>query len=267
MNEEDQVRHLLEDAGPRPEVPPEDLARIKEAFRTEWEEHVRRRRSPHRRLSLLAASLLLALGLGWWLWPTAPPALETGPFPMAFQSFRLDEDSRVLQVSPSEIRLERGAVYVDSRMGIVVIHTPFGTVREIGTRFEVRLLESALRVRVREGAVLAEAHRVEAGTELILREDGSVARQPTAAWGPEWSWVLKAAPPLQIEGLTLKDFLDRVSRETGWTVRYEDPKAGEIVLHGNVGDLAPDQALEIVLPGAGLDHEVVDGVLILKAPR
>lgn len=260
------MRHLLEEAGPRPEVPPEDLAKIKAAFRTEWEGHVRRRRSPDRRLWLLAASLLIVLGLGWWLWPTAP-ALETRAVPKAFPSFRLDADSRVLRTSESEIRLERGAVYVDSRMGTVVVHTPFGTVREIGTRFEVRLLESALRVRVREGAVLAESHRVEAGTELVLREDGSVTRNRIAGWGPEWSWVLKAAPPLQIEGLTLKDFLDRVSRETGWTVRYEDPKAGEIVLHGDVGDLAPDQALEVVLPGTGLEHQVVDGVLILKAPR
>ncbi|HET9225106.1 MAG TPA: FecR family protein [Thermoanaerobaculia bacterium] len=266
MNEEDQVRHLLEEAGPRPEVPPEDLARIKAAFRTEWEEHVRRRRSPDRRLWLLAASLLLALGLGWWLWPSAP-ALETGPFPRAFDSLRLDADSRAIRLSASEIRLERGAVYVDSRTGTVVVHTPFGTVREIGTRFEVRLLEAALRVRVREGAVLAESHRVDAGMELILREDGSASRSPMASWGPDWSWVVQTAPPLRIEGLTLKDFLDQVARETGWTIRYEDPKVGGIVLHGDVEDLAPAQALEVVLPGAGLDYQLVDGVLVLKSPR
>jgi len=98
-----------------------------------------------------------------------------------------------------------------------------------------------------------------------------VTRGRIAAYGPLWSWVLKAAPPLRIEGLTLEEVLERVARETGWTVRFEDPRvaasADEIVVHGDVGHLTPDQALEVVLPGAGLDHRVVDGVLILKAPN
>lgn len=294
MNEEEQVRHLLEEAGPRPEVPPEDLAKIKAAFRAEWQEHVRRRRSPDRRPWLLAASVVLAFGLGWWLWPAAPSdpvarveasgetiqagaRLEAHEGPAVFRlaggaSLRLDAGSRVRLVSASEVRLERGAVYLDSeRTGKVAVHTPLGTVTELGTQFEVRLLGSAVRVRVREGAVRVESHRVDAGAELTLKADGSVSRSRIAAWGPPWDWVLKAAPPLRIEGLTLAEVLERVARETGWTVRYEDPglaaSADEIVVHGNVGHLAPDQALEVVLPGAGLDHQVVDGVLILRAPN
>ena len=297
MNEEDQVRHLLEEAGPRPEVPPEDLAKIKAAFRSEWEEHVRRRRAPDRRLWLLAASVLLALGLGWWLWPAPSPPVAhvegtsgteegavfapgtlvvTDEDPLALSlgggaSLRLDAGSNVRVVSASVIELRRGAVYLDSEgAGNIAVQTPFGTVQEVGTQFEVRLLDSALRVRVREGAVLLNSHRVEAGTELVLL-DGAVTRNRIAAWGPEWSWVLKAAPPIQVEGHTLKEVLKRVTRETGWTVRYEDPgleaSAGEIVVHGDIGHLAPDQALEVVLPGAGLEHQVVDGVLVLKAPR
>lgn len=294
MNEEEQVRHLLEEAGPRPEVPPEDLAKIKAAFRAEWQEHLRRRRSPDRRLWLLAASVVLALGLGWWLWPAAPAVpvarvessgetirggakVETGESPAAFRlaggsSLRLDAGSRVRLVSASEVWLELGAVYLDSAgVGTVAIHTPLGTVTEVGTQFEVRLLGSAVRVRVREGAVRVDSHQADAGTELTLRADGSVTRSRIAAYGPPWSWVLKAAPPLRIEGLTLEEVLEGVVRETGWTVRYEDPgiaaSAGEIVVHGDVEHLAPDQALEVVLPGAGLDHRVVDGVLILRAPN
>ena len=288
------MRRLLEEAGPRPEVPPEDLAQIKAAFRAEWQEHVRRRRSPDRRLWLLAASIVLALGLGWWLWPPASSSpvahvessgqtinagarLEAHDGPTAFRleggsSLRLDAGSLVHLVSASEVRLERGAVYLDSEgIGRIAVHTPLGTVTELGTQFEVRLLGSAVRVRVREGAVRLESHRADAGTELTLRADGSVTRSPIAAYGPPWNWVLKAAPPVRIEGLTLAEVLARVTRETGWKVRYEDPglaeSAGGIVVHGDVGHLAPDQALEVVLPGAGLDHEVVDGVLILRAPN
>lgn len=301
MNEEDQVRHLLEEAGPRPEVPPEDLARIKAAFRAKWEERVRRREAPGhvRRILLLAASVVLAIGfgfgLGWWAtWKPAsddPVAraessgetiragarLETHEAPAAFRlesgpSLRLDAGSRVRLVSASEVHLERGAVYLDSEgTGTVAVHTPLGVVTDVGTQFEVRLLGPAVRVRVREGAVHVDSHRADAGTELVLRDGGSVARSRIAAWGPEWSWVLEAAPALQLEGLTLAEVLKRVARETGWKIRWEDPRvaasAGEIVVHGDIGHLAPDQALEVVLPGAGLDHQVVDGVLILRAPR
>jgi ferric-dicitrate binding protein FerR (iron transport regulator) len=298
VNEEEQVRHLLEEAGPRPEVPPEDLAKIKAAFRAEWQQHVRRRRFPDRRLWLLAASVLLVIGFGWWLWPaaSAPVARVEGTSgreegaellsgtgvvteedPLALRleggaSLRLDVDSQVRLVSTSVIELRRGAVYLDSEgTGTVTVQTPFGTVMEVGTQFEVRLLESALRVRVREGEVRVDSHRAEAGTELTVQADGSVTRNRIASYGPPWSWVLKAAPPLRIEGLTLAEVLARVTRETGWTIRYEDPgiaaSAGEIVVHGDVGHLAPDQALEVVLPGAGLDYQVVDGVLILRAPN
>ena len=298
MNEEEQVRHLLEEAGPRPEVPPEDLAKIKAAFRAEWQEHVRRRRSPDRRLWLLAASVVLALGLGWWLWPAnrdivarvegtsgkgegeaivSGTGVVTEEDPLALRleggpSLRLDSDTQVRLVSTSVIELRRGAVYLDSEgAGTVAVHTPLGVVTEVGTQFEVRLLGPAVRVRVREGAVRVDSHRADAGTELTLSPGGSVTRGRIAAWGPEWSWVLEAAPPLRIEGLTLAEVLDRVTRETGWTIRYEDRQveasAGEIVVHGDVGHLAPDQALEVVLPGAGLEHRVADGVLVLKAPR
>lgn len=314
MNEEEQVRHLLEGAGPRPEVPPEDLARIKAAFRAEWEQHLGRREARRfplsgRRLWALAASLLAALGLGWWLWSpgssSAPVArvesaagvarltageeiragaeLETGEGYAALRlaggpSLRLDAGSRVRLLSESEVRLERGALYLDSEgagfADAVAVHTPLGVVTDVGTQFEARLLGegSALRVRVREGAVRVDgsggSHQADAGTELTLRADGSATRQRIAAHGPAWSWVLRAAPPLAVEGLTLAEFLDRVSRETGWTIRYADPDLAEsartIVVHGDLGRLAPDQALEVVLPGAGLDHQVVDGVLVLR---
>lgn len=358
--EEGEVRRLLERAGPRDAVPPEDLEPIKAAFRTAWQEHVdgsrpqAPRREPGRRsgrlagwqLAALAASLLLVLGLGWWLWRIAAPA-GAGPAarveslagrvtardidrggregpdgaaratPLADgaevpagavletagagepavgraalrlaggASLRLDAGSRVRLVSASLIELERGAVYLDSGGGsrrprAVEVRTPLGTAREVGTQFEVRLLglgeAAALRVRVREGAVRvdrsggsAAPYLTGAGVELTLRADGSVARRRIAGHGAPWAWVLAAAPPLAIEGLTLQQFLDRVARETGWTIRYADPdlaaSARSIVVHGNLGDLRPDEAPDVVLPGAGLRHELAGDVLIVRKDR
>ena len=132
----------------------------------------------------------------------------------------------------------------------------------------VRLLESAVRVRVREGAVLVESHRVEAGMELTLRSDGSLDRQKVASHGPAWSWVLKAAPPLAIEGLTVEEFLNRVARETGWQIRYADPEiaesAGTIVVtahYDHVGIGRPDETGDSIYNGADDDASGTAAVL------
>ena len=69
--DEDEIRNLLTGAGPRPEVPPEDLRLIRSTARAEWErlvetEQERRRRLQVRGLLALAASLILAFLVGWW---------------------------------------------------------------------------------------------------------------------------------------------------------------------------------------------------------
>ena len=367
-SEAERVRRLLEEAGPRPAVPTEDLAAIKKAFRAEWTEHVGNRplegsRSPlPRPLLALAAVLLVALGLGWWVWRTAPPAgpetvarveildgavtarppqkggdgdgdgeavialavdrelpagteLVTGaagavPGRAALRlasgvSLRFDTGSRARLQSGSEIELAAGALYVDTGavdtgadtgtgapsggLEALRIHTPLGVVRDVGTRFEVRLLAAdgeegegpapgtgggadALRVRVRAGRVDlrwdATSDSAEAGEELTLHADGSVDRGRIAVHGAAWDWVFKVAPVFEIEGRNLAELLDWVARETGWEIRYGDPAlaeaAGSIVLHGSLGEATPDQAPEIVLPGAGLRFRMEDGVLVVE---
>jgi hypothetical protein len=132
--------------------------------------------------------------------------------------------------------------------------------------------DGGLRVRVRDGLVAVEGggrHVVApAGQEFVLRRDGSLVRRSLAPWGTEWRWVLEAAPPFAVEGSTVAELLAWVGRETGWRVRFEDPalaaEAGGIVLHGSLGDLAPDQVPFAVLPGAGLDAVLADGTLRVR---
>ncbi|HEX4953582.1 MAG TPA: FecR domain-containing protein [Thermoanaerobaculia bacterium] len=340
VGEEREVSRLLVAAGPRDEVPAEDLAQIKAAFRAAWQLQVgertrppapaRRARLP-RSLLALAATLALVLGAAWWLsrGPVVPapsvvarveslrgglatsaargashfgvgseiPAgawLETsvdgaeGPGVAALRlssgtSLRLDGATRVCLETANRVRLERGAVYLDSggldhRAGVVVV-TPLGEVREVGTQFEVRLLageggtgESEMRVRVREGEVRLEAgggsRSATAGQELTLRSDGSVARGSVIGHGTPWDWVLAAAPPLASEGRTLGQLLEAVARETGWRIDFADEglaaSARSIVVHGDLGPLRPDQVPDVVLAGAGLRGEVVDGALVIS---
>lgn len=321
MND-DRVRQLLEKAGPRPDPPPEDLAAIQAAFRSQWQEHVgktrRTSRSPWMAGLAAAAVLLVGIGLWWWSLGGSTPATPIGrmetlegtvtagsetrlsaddEIPAGTElvteaesgaglrlangtSLRLDSDTRVLLVSPSSVELERGAVYADTGSlpnKSIQVSTPFGTATDVGTRFEVRLLEDgagAVRVRVREGLVRLEAQETrgtaEAGVELTLFAGGNFSRADVAPWDPSWAWVMDLAPPFELEGRTLDELLHWVARETGWTVRYADPEleasAGSIVLHGSTGGLTPDQAPDVVLPGAGLEHEVVDGTLVVREP-
>lgn len=177
-------------------------------------------------------------------------------------SVRLDEESRVQLASDHAVVLDRGAVYVDARaVGTAVeVRTTLGVVRDIGTQFEVRLVEeggAALRVRVREGEVVLErgetTHHAGLGEQLLMRTDGSVARSEVSVWGPEWDWVLVAAPVPPFAGQTLADFVDWLAREGGWTVRWEDDRlaalAPTVALGGSSRGLSALEAAEVVFSG------------------
>jgi ferric-dicitrate binding protein FerR (iron transport regulator) len=191
-------------------------------------------------------------------------------------SLRLDVDSRIRLLSDRLFELERGAVYLDSGLGgvdfgPVEVLTPLGSVADIGTQFEVRVLADRLRVRVREGLIsLAageERHETGAGTEISLTAAGTLSRRQVAPGGPAWDWVLEIAPSFELEGASLDAFLRWVSRETGHEIQFTDGaterSAPGVVLHGSASGLRPDQALEAVLPTCGLTHTQTDGAVLI----
>jgi ferric-dicitrate binding protein FerR (iron transport regulator) len=192
-------------------------------------------------------------------------------------SVRLDRETRLVLASASELRVERGAVYVDSGRpgedeGTVAVHTPFGVAHEIGTQYEVRVTEHTLRVRVREGAVDLEysekTETVVAGSEVELDVSGELRREAIPVYGEEWSWVLEIAPPFEIEGRSLAEVLDWAARETGLRVLYSDAATDEeaptILLRGSSAGLTPLEILEATLPTCDLCFRVEEGTLIVE---
>ena len=333
-DEEESVRRLLADAGPRPPLPEEDLASIKEAARAEWRQRYGDRRASARPvrfwLALAAAALLAAVGLFWWVRTPGAPA-ASGPsvaslerlsgaarweargeraaplLPVAVgrplpagslltteagsdnwgrialrmsggASVRLDTGTRVRLVSAAVIELNRGAVYVDTgakqdRREEVAIRTSAGLFQGIGTQFEVRAEGdgASTRLRVREGSVRLDradgSVLTNRGQELVLQGDGILVRRQSADYGPEWDWVLKTAPMLDIEGVKVRTFLDWVAREVGWRVELADEEAASlsdsIVLHGSIDHLTPADAPGVVLPSSGFGHRAKDGTLVV----
>jgi ferric-dicitrate binding protein FerR (iron transport regulator) len=193
-------------------------------------------------------------------------------------SVRLDASTEVRLPDRLTLHLERGAIYIDSGPGGhagIEVRTPFGIARDVGTRFEVRLGERALRVRVREGLVRLE-HRGSsydgtAGFELLASPDGAVERRVVALHGADWDWTVRAGAPFALEGRTLDTFLQWIEREGGWRVKFEDAglerSASTIVLHGSIDGLTPADALGVVLPTCGLAHRTSGNDLVIaRAP-
>jgi hypothetical protein len=179
---------------------------------------------------------------------------------------------------PRDVALQiLGTVYVDSdpqqSRGSLVVATPLGTVRHVGTQFEVRLQPASLDGRVREGEVSIENRTARltatAGEALLLREDRPIERRRIASSDPGWTWVTTMAAPFILEGATVPSFLQWVSREEGLQWEYADAAARRVadraVLHGSIDGLTPAEALLAVLPAAGLTSKRQGDRLIISA--
>jgi ferric-dicitrate binding protein FerR (iron transport regulator) len=190
-------------------------------------------------------------------------------------SVRLDRSSRLRLIAPSVIELVDGAVYIATSEGSrgFEVRTSTGTVLDIGTQFEIRVRETSLRVRVRTGAVEIQRREgivpTRAGSETIVSANGVDTRR-VSTYGPEWDWMARLATPFEIEGRSLQAFLDHVSREEGWTLRFANSTvaaaASRIVLHGSVEGLKTDDALGVALATSGLQYRLGAGELLVSRP-
>lgn len=169
-------------------------------------------------------------------------------------TLRMDGGTHVRLDSARGLFLDRGAVFVASNGERVVIRTPLGDVHDVGTEFEVRMVDDAVRVRVREGRVdlrrNGATHSAAAGVELAADARGNVTQRAIARNGSEWDWVVRAAPAITLEGRTVRTVVDGVSREMGLTAVYAKG-VGDARLHGTV-PLTPDEALDAALAASGL---------------
>jgi ferric-dicitrate binding protein FerR (iron transport regulator) len=190
---------------------------------------------------------------------------------------RLDSNTAVTLDNEGSMSLASGALYLDSsqRTGppdTVAIVARGTVIRNIGTRYEVRLSEQELRVRVRDGRVaisnafgMREADR---GGQLRVTSSGIVSgRAPMS--GADWDWIVRAVPPPQIEGRPLTEFLAWAEREGGRPIRFADPALeranAATIVYGAIERLTVEEALEVVLPSCGLAHRTEGDVITIVA--
>jgi ferric-dicitrate binding protein FerR (iron transport regulator) len=307
---------LLHSAGLRPAASREVTMRVRAAVQREFLRHGAQRRRHRQRWLAAAAAGLLALTCGALFtqrfrshsvviahvtrivgetdaW-TQGAALRTGQTLMtpskvrmllAHDSgveLRLDEHSRLVFVDSAHVRLEQGAVYVETHReasGGAAAHltvlTPFGEVSHVGTRFEVRVEPLSLTVRVRDGAsqfrpLTGAVATLSAGDRLDYRAGDLSITHDVAPEGTSWGWVEQTAPAYDIEGRNLLETLEWLAHEGGYELRFAtDParaKAAVIVLHGSIRGLTPREAIEVVLNGTEMRHAIVGDQLEVSLP-
>jgi ferric-dicitrate binding protein FerR (iron transport regulator) len=185
-------------------------------------------------------------------------------------TLRLDGNSLARLESEDHIRLTRGALYLET-VGVsptdrgLLVSTPLGQVRHIGTRFEVRVDRDTVRVRVRDGIAIFAGNAIaptviEAGRQLSIEGGRVTLEQGPMASDLDWSWTQTIAPRFDIEGRSLFDTLEWLAHESGLKIIYASPavrdRTREVVLHGSIEGLDLRQALTAVLSGSGVEYIV-----------
>jgi hypothetical protein len=184
-------------------------------------------------------------------------------------TLRISARSELAIISPRQISLEHGLIYLDIPSGTggaspLRVVTKAGAVEHVGTEFEVMSDDEAVRVRVREGRVrfIGRTNTVvaDAGTELLAAPGKSIVQRPIDTYGRDWLWTAALAPDYEIEGSSLIGFLRWVSRELGRPLNFADPNARQIadrtILHGSVRHQTPIDAMSNVLATTSLTYEI-----------
>jgi ferric-dicitrate binding protein FerR (iron transport regulator) len=192
-------------------------------------------------------------------------------------SLRVDRDTRIALVDSSRLRLERGTLYLDSgsgqaRTAQLRVETPTGTVRHVGTQYELRLLDSGVQLRVREGRVEFRSptglvEHGQSGEQLVIFRDGRVQRGEAPRAGPSWDWIADATPELDLEGMSLTRFLAWAGRELGFAVTFapaiSEAELASVIVHGSTSGLTPAEALRAVFATTSFEATIVGDRIVV----
>ena len=190
---------------------------------------------------------------------------------------RLDSNTDITLDTERSMSLAGGAVYLDSsnRTGppeTVAIVARGTVIRDIGTRYEVRLSDQELRVRVRDGRVEVLSafgmREADSGGQLSVTSSGIRAARASIS-GSDWDWIVRATAPPQLEGRRLPEFLEWAEREGGRQIRFADPaleRANQAtIVYGAIERLTVEEALDVVLPSCGLARRTDGEVITIVA--
>jgi ferric-dicitrate binding protein FerR (iron transport regulator) len=219
----------------------------------------------------------LTLALGEWRVEGEAPALvagdrlETGADGFVTlvlaggATVRMDGGSR-MRLATDRVELDAGRLYVDAgpATASVTVATEYGEVTDIGTQFAVDVREQRLSVAVREGEVRLIApsgvHRATAvmgfGDLVVLRPGEALSMSTLATTDPAWDWTLAGAQSIDLERISVHDFLNLVAREFGRELVWSRPAVEREARtarwdSGGMIELDRDLKIDALLAGIG----------------
>ncbi len=295
---EKDVADLLRTVGARSAPKPEVTAAVYQSALTAWRREVRRRRMT--RISLaLAASVLLSVVGAWVLQPhsdnlvalvsgTTGRTLHVGERLVSGDQelrlarldgviMRLAAHSVLVAASKSDMRLERGNLYVETgdtatHKTLFRLFTPFATLDHLGTQFVAALDDSGVQIAVRQGQLTVHTPQVadlviSAHEATLVNNSGQGVRLSDQKADDLWQWVAKDTLTI-IEGRTLYAVLVELSQRGGLALRFSkvdiSDRAHDYVLHGPSLALTPRRAIDIVTASAGVRAMFADQVLTIQ---
>ncbi len=189
-------------------------------------------------------------------------------------NLRIAASSELRWLNANEAHLDHGAVYIDSHANAaaLTVHTAHGDVRHLGTRYLINADQEILQVAVREGQVAIDTGStqvtVNALQQVQVDARQNVLRSDLAMNDAVWQWADTLAEPFVLENRSVAEFLQWVSKETGYKVHYSSQAvsaaARNTLLHGQQTRMAPLQALQVVLAATDFRANVQDKVLVIS---
>ncbi len=189
-------------------------------------------------------------------------------------SVRIDRGTQLHWLDGNALQLQQGAIYIDSRnnAAALTIRTARGDVTHLGTRYLVAADAQNLRVAVREGKVAIQTGTAQVTVDALqlvqLSEGGSIQRSDLGMSDALWQWADALAQPFALENRSVAEFLEWVSRETGYELSYASDAARQAaaltLLHGGPTRQAPLQALQTVLAATDFRVSVQDRHLLIS---
>ena len=137
------------------------------------------------------------------------------------ESIRLDENTRLILISETDIELLSGRIYIDSQAddnkpdskSELAINTPFGRVQHLGTQYMTSLTDGSVIVSVRQGSVSITANNeesiAEGGQQLSVSSKGNVNLAPRGR--------IRILGPMSMRISSIPSTLDTRFRST-WTI-------------------------------------------------
>ena len=197
-------------------------------------------------------------------------------------SLRIDEGTTLVVEGDDLVYLHEGRVYFDSQASPlasrattagparIAIRTDHGVVRHMGTQYMARVDDDGLVVSVREGFVAIDGGKVPAraaaGQQFAISASGQLSIADTNGVD-DWEWVELSTPAVALDGRTVAEALEWVSRESGRRISYasEDAAilANDSYLRGFY-DVPPSRALELFMPTTALDASIEGEVIVIS---